>query len=200
VARVVGDDGAAIAASRTDSDRFAEVFRRHGSSVYRYLARRLGPEHAEDLTAEVFLAAFKSRARYDHRLSSALPWLYGIAANVAAQHRREEARRWRLLAALPTDDVTPDNTWATDSRVNAASVRGTLVELLHELPQLERDVLLLIAWEQLTQSEVAETLAIPVGTVRSRLHRARTQIRAQLAATALQGAERTSVEEMLGYE
>ena len=188
------DDAAVIERSKREPDRFAAVFDRHAAHIHRYLARRVGREVADDLVAETFLVAFGKRGRYDGGYRDARPWLYGIATNLVGQHRREEVRRWRRardLAAGPFDEsgrVLGDLT--------ARSIRPLLTEVLAELPGRDRDVLLLIACEDLTYEEVARALCIPVGTVRSRLHRARAQLRHRLMGTEAA----TTYEEILTNE
>lgn len=173
-----------IAASVHDGERFATLFVRHGPTVHRYLARRLGPDLADDCTAEVFTAAFRQRARYKPATATALPWLFGIASRVVAQWRREESNRWRLLAALPADAEAVSEESETDDRLSAHALRAVLVEALRALPAVERELLLLVAWEHLTPSEAAEALGIPPGTARTRLHRARSRVRTHLAGGA----------------
>ncbi len=191
-------DAEVIAASLTDAERFAEVFTRHAGAVHRYLARRLGAQSADDLTAEVFLGAFRSRARYRPRSASALPWLFGIAANVAAQHRRDEARHWRLLAALPVVRDAADGELAdADDRLDAEALGTAVVDALLSLPDVERQVVLLTAWEQLSPTEIAEALAIPAATVRTRLHRARAKVRRRLEHPP---AAVSTIEELLRHD
>jgi RNA polymerase sigma factor (sigma-70 family) len=181
--RLALDDAAVIEASRAEPDRFASLFDRHAPYIHRYLARRVGTQAADDLVAETFLVAFRKRTGYDPRFPDARPWLYGIATNLIAQHRREEARQLRLRQATGPDPVQHDHAERAALDVTAQSVRFLLASALAKLARPDRDVLLLIAWEQLTYDEVARALDIPVGTVRSRLHRARTQIREALAGT-----------------
>src|SRR5579863_1015341 len=90
------DDAAIIAASFGVPDKFAELFGRHAPVIHRYIARRVGPQYAEDLVAETFLVAFRRRQTYDSSQRDARPWLYGIATNLIGQHRREEARQLRI--------------------------------------------------------------------------------------------------------
>jgi RNA polymerase sigma-70 factor (ECF subfamily) len=180
--RLALDDAAVIEASRAEPDRFASLFDRHAPYIHRYLARRVGRQAADDV-AETFLVAFRKRAGYDRRYHDARPWLYGIATNLVAQHRREEARQLRLRQAAGPDPAQPDYAERSVVNVTAQSVRAPLAEALARLARPDRDVLLLIAWEQLSYDEVARGLNIPVGTVRSRLHRARTKIREALAGT-----------------
>jgi RNA polymerase sigma-70 factor (ECF subfamily) len=181
--RLALDDAAVIEASRAEPDRFASLFDRHAPYIHRYLARRVGTQAADDLVAETFLVAFRKRTGYDPRFPDARPWLYGIATNLIARHRREEARQLRLRQATGPDPVQHDHAERAALDVTAQSVRFLLASPLAKLARPDRDVLLLIAWEQLTYDEVARALDIPVGTVRSRLHRARTKIREALAGT-----------------
>lgn len=177
-------DAVAIEASWREPERFAVLFDRHAPHIHRYLARRVGREVADDLAAEVFLAAFAQRRRYDLTRPDARPWLYGIATNLLGQHRRDEGRHWRILQAAAPEPAVPSHAERVAADVTAQAVRALLGTALAGLSPGDRDVLLLIAWEQLTYHEVAHALAIPVGTVRSRLHRARSQVRRVLAGTA----------------
>jgi RNA polymerase sigma factor (sigma-70 family) len=187
-------DSAIIHASLAEPERFAALFDRHAQVIYRYLARRAGSEVANDLTAETFLAAFRRRDSYDLASADARPWLYGVATRVLAQHWREDARQLRIrLAAIP-DLHDPGHGDRVAGDVTAAATRAALVAGLASLPTGDRDVLLLIAWEQLTYDEVARALDIPVGTVKSRLNRARMRLRTALAGTELSA----TIKEVLG--
>ena len=178
------DDAAVIEASFAEPDRFASLFDRHAPHIYRYLARRVGRQAADDLMAETFLVAFGKRGAYDTAFRDARPWLYGIATNLVAQHRRKEIRQLRLSQAAGPGQIQSDYSERTVVDLTAQSVRSSLSKALARLAEPDRDVLLLIAWEQLSYEEVARALEIPVGTVRSRLHRARTKIRQALAGTS----------------
>jgi RNA polymerase sigma-70 factor (ECF subfamily) len=174
------DDGTVIAASAAVPECFAAIFDRHAAHIHRYLSRRLGGDAVDDLVAETFLIAFRGRGRYDTGWRSARPWLYGIATNVVSRHRRDEARRYRLRQAVVPE---PDETCHADrvaAGVSAEATRGALSAALARLSRGDRDVLLLIAWEDLSYEQVATALGIPVGTVRSRLNRARRKVRAVL--------------------
>jgi RNA polymerase sigma factor (sigma-70 family) len=177
------DDAAVIEASRAEPDCFSSLFDRHAPHIHRYLARRIGTQAADDLVAETFLVAFRKRARYDLRCHDARPWLYGIATNLVGQHRREEVRQFRLRSTAGPEPVQHDHAERAALDVTAQSVRTPLAGALARLSRADRDVLLLIAWEQLSYDEVARALGIPVGTVRSRLHRARTKVREALVGT-----------------
>jgi len=134
--------------------------------------------------AETFRIAFERRASYDTTRPVARPWLYGIATNLVARHRRTEARRWRALARLGPSDTNADNgTDRVDDAVAAATLLPDIISAIQRLPVTDRDALLLHVWEHLTYDEVAAALGIPVGTVRSRINRARTKLR-ELTAVA----------------
>src|SRR5215469_5652335 len=183
-APAVAEDAAIIESSWREPERFAVLFDRHAPHIYRYLARRAGRQVADDLLAETFLAAFARRDRYDLGHADARPWLYGIATNLVGQHRRDEARQYRIQQAAIAEDAVPGHAERVAADVTAQAMRALLGAALAGLPPGDRDVLLLIAWEQLTYQEVSRALGIPVGTVRSRLHRARTKLRQVLAGTS----------------
>ena len=175
-------DAALIEASLTDPARFEAIFDRHYDAIHRYLARRGGWQLAEDLTMTAFLKAFESRHRFLPSVDDARPWLYGIATNVFRRYARTERRRLRAYAESPapaTDDLDES---ALADRMDAGAVATALYGALADLPPRERDVLLLIAWADLSYEEVATALRIPVGTVRSRLHRARGRLRELMSA------------------
>jgi RNA polymerase sigma factor (sigma-70 family) len=177
------DDAAVIESSWLEPERFAVLFDRHAPHIHRYLARRAGRQVADDLVAETFLTAFAKRNRYDLGYSDARPWLYGIATNLVGQHHRNEARQYRIMQRAVAEPEVPDHADRVAAGVTAQATRALLETALAALPAGDRDVLLLIAWEQLTYQEVSRALAIPAGTVRSRLHRARTKVRQVLAGT-----------------
>jgi RNA polymerase sigma-70 factor (ECF subfamily) len=192
------DDAAIIARSREEPELFAVLFDRHFGVIHGYLGRRIGPDRADDLAADVFSIAFQSRARFQPVHASARPWLYGIASNLLLRHRRSELRRLHALGRLKAAEVDPlPGLDAAGERADAASLRRPLFEALARLEARDRDVLLLVAWEGLTYEEVAAALEIPVGTVRSRLNRARKGVRAALAGCESDGAC-TSVDRLLG--
>ncbi|MEV6927215.1 RNA polymerase sigma factor [Dactylosporangium sp. NPDC051485] len=181
-------DSPAEASIRTDAElitRSAEVrenfgvlFDRHAAALHRYLARRVGDPTAEDLVAQAFLVAFERRDRYDAARAEARAWLFGIATNLLRRHHRDEARLLRALARTGTDPVTdPGPAERVASRVDANRSSRRLAAVLADLPGRERDVLLLYAWADMGPDEISRVLDIPVGTVRSRLHRARKRLR-----------------------
>jgi RNA polymerase sigma factor (sigma-70 family) len=179
----VVSDAAVIRRSLTEPESFAIVFDRHAPHIHRYLARRVGRQTADDLVAETFLTAFRKRDRYDTANPEARPWLYGIATNLVARHRRDEVRRYRLAKRAGSDPLAADHADRVLADLTSRSVRSVLCDALLGLTVADRNVLLLIACEELTYDEAARALYIPVGTVRSRMHRARLQLREALAET-----------------
>src|SRR4029450_9037591 len=91
-------DAALIERSLREPERFTELFDRYYGEIHGYVARRLGHSLAEDVASGTFLVGFDRRRRYDVAYPSARPWLYGIASNLVARHRRAEVRRYRALA------------------------------------------------------------------------------------------------------
>jgi RNA polymerase sigma factor (sigma-70 family) len=155
-------------ATAGDGGAFAQLIGRYQRPVYAYLARRVDPPVAEDLLAEVWMAAFRGRASFDPRFESARPWLFTIARNVLRAHWGQCHHRVGMTADVPCDP------WPeVDDRLAAADIAETLRAAVRALPAEQREVLLLVAWEDLTPSEVAIVLDLPPGTVRSHLHRAR---------------------------
>ena len=175
------DDATLIAQSLRVPERFGALFDRHASSIHRYVNRRLGPDAADDIVAETFLAAFRARERYDKSRPDARPWLYGIATNLIGRHRRDEVRFFRAIARTGLDPASESFTDAADDRVAAIAVRRRLADAVAGLPHAQRDVLLLTA-SGLGYEEIAGALGIPAGTVSSRLVRARQKVRAALGA------------------
>jgi RNA polymerase sigma factor (sigma-70 family) len=174
-------DREVIFASWTQPERFEAVFDRHAATIYRYLRCRVGTMLAEDLLAETFAQAFKARRRYEYRGESALPWLYGIAANLLRMHRRAEERRLRAYARAAEPGSEPSTSVDSDHRLDAVARGPALAEELAGLPVGQCEVLLLHAWADLSHEEIAAALGLSAGTVRSRLHRARVQIAERLA-------------------
>ena len=175
-----GDDAAIIAESRVDPERFAVLYDRYAGQLYRYAGRRLGHADAEDMVAATFLAAFRARGRFDATRPDARPWLFGILTKELAKQHRKERARLRAIARACTDASEAGHAEAVAADVTACAARQQLAQALAVLAPADRSVLLLIAWCDLTYDEVAQALAIPIGTVRSRLNRARRKVREAL--------------------
>lgn len=173
----------------TDDDPadLAAMFERHVRPLLRYCACRVGPDAAEDVVAEVFVVAYAQRKRFDPGRASALTWLYGIATNVARRHQRTELRIYRTYARGAVDDIEEPFADRAASRVDAHVARRRVAAALAKLPARQRDVLLLYAIAELDYAEIAQALDIPLGSVQSSLHRARTKLRASLGAHSAPG-------------
>ena len=169
-------DGEAIRASLARPEAFEAVFDRHYRAIYRYLARRVGPDAGNELASEVFTIAFAHRRSFRPDTQDARPWLYGIAANLA----RRQARSWRRSRRAGQSTVGGNVVWldpSPEDRIDAENLRNVLLSAMSRLRRKEREVLLLHALTDLTYREVATALSIPIGTVRSRMARARRQVR-----------------------
>jgi RNA polymerase sigma-70 factor (ECF subfamily) len=185
-------DAEVIAASLAEPTEFAPLVDRHLAAIYGYLRRRTCEELAEELCAETFAEAFDHRAKYSLSRSNALPWLYGIAANLLRHHRRAEARRLLAYARSAGEQAVESQAEHSAARVDARGVRPQLAAALAGLNRRNREVLLLFAWADLSYDEIGEALDIPVGTVRSRLNRARQSVRKALEASGHDSARHNS--------
>jgi RNA polymerase sigma-70 factor (ECF subfamily) len=174
------EDAQIVRRSVDEPDRFAELFERHFADVHRYAARRLGDTIADDIAAETFLAAFRQRDRYARDRGPVRGWLFGIAANLIGRHRRTEVRAFRTWARAARDPVLGCHAEQVTDQAGADALGPRLAGVLARLSAGDREVLLLVAWGELSYDEVAAALGIPPGTVASRLNRARRKIRAAL--------------------
>jgi len=165
----------------------AELYDEHVDTIARYLQRRLEPERVEDAVASVFERALRSYTRYVPVHDTPLPWLFGIAANVVADNRRSEKRRLRALARLGAAAVE-----RTADPAGSDAVDPRLVEAMLRLKPADRETLLLVAWGELSYEETAVALGVPIGTVRSRLARARGQLSASLPASPARPPAKTT--------
>ncbi|GAA2547488.1 RNA polymerase sigma factor [Pseudonocardia hydrocarbonoxydans] len=166
------DDDSLLLRSVQDPGAFATLVGRHQAAVHGYLVRR-APPAAPDLLGEVWVRAFAARSTFD----PARGWLFGVARHVLLAH-------WRAVrpapAPFPTELAAPDEWPAVDERLTAAAAAPRLRAALAALAPVERELLLLVTWEQLTPQEAATAVGIPRGTARSRLHRARLAMRDHL--------------------
>jgi RNA polymerase sigma factor (sigma-70 family) len=166
-------DAEVLARSLVDASAFAILYERHHIAVRRYVARRVGSEVGDELASEVFIRAFRGRERCRAEHTSVLPWLLGVANHVIADHRRTEQRRLKALQRLAAG--TPQ---LIEDEDRALSVE--LVRELRRLPGEDRDALLLVVWGELSYDEAATALGVPIGTVKSRIARARRALAADI--------------------
>jgi RNA polymerase sigma factor (sigma-70 family) len=171
-------DADVIASSVETPAAFGELFDRHATTLFRYFVRRVGPDDADALLGDLFRIAFEKRAGFDTGRGEARPWLYGIASNLLARHRQGEARRLDATARLVNTWITASDPFSeVDARLDASRLWTDVAAAIAALPQGERDALLLFAWEGMPYEQIAAALEVPVGTVRSRLNRARGRLR-----------------------
>jgi RNA polymerase sigma-70 factor (ECF subfamily) len=160
-----------------DAEAFGLLFERHAKRIYNYCFRRVGDwAVAEDLLSLVFLEAWRHRAQ-ELPPENVLPWLYGIATNVVRSQRRSRRRFAAALRRMPAVESEPDLAERADERVNDEQEVRQALAVLAQLPKREQDVFVLCAWMELSYEEAAVALRVPVGTVRSRLSRARARLR-----------------------
>ena len=171
------DDSVLWSRARTgDSEAFGMLFERHARTIYNFCFRRVGNwAAAEDLVSIVFLEAWR---RLDKPLPKGkeLPWLFGIATNVLRNRRRAERRHAAALRRVPQPSPVPSFADDSDQRVDDEELMGRALGLVARLPRREQEVFALCAWSELSYEDAAIALRIPVGTVRSRLSRARARL------------------------
>jgi RNA polymerase sigma-70 factor (ECF subfamily) len=182
----VSADSEVIGRSAGEPAAFVLIYDRHAPTVHRYAARRVGVHVADDVMSETFLVAFEGRAKYDLGVPDARPWLLGIATRVMRKHTRLEARAWKGMTAEIAASISPDLIEQASARVDAERATRRLETALRGLSRADRDTLLLYAWGDLDYAGIAQSLGVPIGTVRSRLNRARRRLR---EATGRQGEQ-----------
>ena len=175
-------DAELIARSLDDPRAFMPLVERHHRVLFGYLARRVGRDIAEDVTSETFTRAYQHRDRYDQERPDARPWLFGIATNLLRNQSRSEMRQLRAYSRHGVQDRTHDDDEAVDARLDADAQSPRLAAALAALKPGDREALTLFAWNDMSYEEIAQVLEIPVGTVRSRLNRARRIVQEHLEA------------------
>lgn len=178
-----------------DTRAFAMLFERHAKAIYNYCFRRIGDwTAAEDMLSVVFLEAWRRR---DKQLppGKVLPWLYGIATNVVRNRRRAERRYRAALARVPAAERAADFAEEAVDRVDNERQLRRALDLLAKLPRRQQEVFVLCAWSGLSYEDAAFALEVPVGTVRSRLARARRALQELDRAVGHKAAEVPHTEE-----
>ncbi|BCJ46646.1 siderophore-interacting protein [Actinoplanes ianthinogenes] len=162
-----------------DATAFADLFDEHAPAVYRHAAwMDGGPANAEDVVSLTFLEAWRIRETLRPDGESLRPWLLGIATNVLRNRRRAARRHRAALSRLPPGDAVPDFADEVVGRLHDSAQLAAATAALRALRRADREVFLLCVWQQVDYAAAAEALGIPIGTVRSRLSRARTRLRA----------------------
>lgn len=178
-----------------DTRAFAMLFERHAKAIYNYCFRRIGDwTAAEDMLSVVFLEAWRRR---DKQLppGKVLPWLYGIATNVVRNRRRAERRYRAALARVPAAEPAVDFAEEAVDRVDDERQLRRALDLLAKLPRRQQEVFVLCAWSGLSYEDAAFALEVPVGTIRSRLARARRALQELDRAVGHKAAEVPHTEE-----
>ncbi|MEO3785376.1 RNA polymerase sigma factor [Actinocorallia sp. B10E7] len=167
--------GAALAG---DEQAFGELFARHGRAIYNYCFRRTADwSAAEDLASVVFLETWRRRGQVRMDEGSLLPWLYGVATNVLRNHQRSLRRYGAALSRLPEPVRPEEDADLVAARLDDQRRMREVLEQVRHLPRRDQELLSLCVWEELTYTEAATALGIPVGTVRSRLSRIRAKLK-----------------------
>lgn len=151
-------------------ERFDRLWRDHAPAVVRYARRHVLPDDVEDVVSETFVVAWR---RLDEVPEFGLPWLLGVARHVSANVRRGQRRRDALgerIGAQPTDETI----WPV------GDPGDEVIAALHRLSDADRELLTLIAWDELSHDEAAEALNCSKGALKVRLHRARGRFAALL--------------------
>jgi RNA polymerase sigma factor (sigma-70 family) len=178
-----------------DRDAFGLLFRRHAKAIYNFCFRSVGEwAAADDLLSLTFLEAWRRRDK-ELEEQNVLPWLYGIATNVIRNRRRSERRFAAALHRLPKPEAEPDFADTSQERVDDERRMQRALALLRQLSQREQEVFVLCAWMELPYEDAALALDLPIGTVRSRLSRARTRLRELEAASGHQGSRTADSQE-----
>lgn len=170
-----------------DAAAFGALFERHAQSVYKFCARRTADlALAEDLTSITFLEAWRRRHRSPlGQMDSPVPWLLGVANNVVRNSRRSQRRYRAAVERLPSPPLAPAAEDQALARTSTELGLRAALEAVSALADREQEVVALVLWSGLSYEEAAVALGTPVGTVRSRLSRARSKLQSTLGPTAL---------------
>ncbi len=157
-----------------DEDALRAAYELYGALVYTYCRRTLDESRAKDVTQEVFISALRSRGQYEPQKGTLAGWLIAIAKNRIIDNIRAEQRHEKRRSESDLGEV------AVEAEVDKAGDRMMVAEALRCLPDRPRQVIAMHYFDDLTHSQIAERLSMPVGTVKSDLRRGLLQIRRQL--------------------
>lgn len=172
-----------VAALAEDPEAFAELFRRYRRVVVGYVARRCdGAADVDDVVAETFLGALESASRYDPRKGEVHSWLLGIARNQLALLRRSQRQQQGIARALGRreTELSEEALARLLEQMAAAQDGPEMSRALEQLPDEQREALLLVGRDELSPKEAAAMLGVTATTFRVRLFRARRAMRALL--------------------
>jgi RNA polymerase sigma-70 factor (ECF subfamily) len=185
---VASDEQLMVAFSRGSTDAFGELFSRYKQQLFGFFRRRVGDSGlAEELTQETFLIVLRASSHYEPS-ATFRTYLYAIGFNLLRANRRKAAFRATFFGAR-SGEREPAVRSTIDTTV-------LLRDAVGKLEKLDREVLLLREFEELSYAEIAELLKLPLNTVRSRLFRARAALRDLLEAPAPKSLSK----EFAGYE
>lgn len=159
---------------------FHDLYEQHSAALFRYVARRLGAEVAEDVLSQVFVEAMSNAANFDPSRGSERVWMFGIATNLIRRHRRAETLAHKAYAREADRPPSGTTHLMVDDRLLAEQGWARVSKVLAGLNADDRDLLLLFAWADLPYEVIADIVGLPVGTVKSRIHRTRAKLRSRL--------------------
>jgi RNA polymerase sigma-70 factor (ECF subfamily) len=172
------DDESVLRVSLSEPERFGELFDRHHRTIWVYVSRLAGTDVADDIVGDVFVVAFANRRTFDGSRGTVRAWLYGIATNRLRTRLRSEFRARRAFAKVARSQIAAeDGTTVVDDADELAASMDAVLRAMSRLRRSERELIVLHAWEELSYAEMAIALDVPIGTVRSRLSRARQRLR-----------------------
>lgn len=184
--KTIQSDAAIIRNSITDPNAFEDIFHRHYKTIYNYFSRRVENEVIEELASSVFVKAFEIRKKFDTTKENSLPWLYGISSNILNTSRRTKNRyqvkEKRAFEFYKQDAISYDQNLSIEDKKLNESISVALMNL----KKADLEVVLLFIWEQLNYQEIASTLEIPIGTVKSRMNRAKNILENKLSINLLE--------------
>lgn len=181
------NDAEIIERSAREPEAFGAIFDRHFDAIASFCVRRVGRTDGEDVAGNVFRWAFEHRERFDLARDSARPWLFGIANNLVRQALRKSGRQRSAYGRWVAGEVRepPELASVASASLDAQRTLSAVLDVLQHQPADDVETLLLFAWEQLTYAEIADVLDVPIGTVRSRIHRVRRNLEAVSAGRLL---------------
>lgn len=195
--RSYDDDDGRLRGRVRDGEReaFAELYELYATAVHHHALRLTGDwSAAEEVMSETFLAAWRGREDVEAEGGSLRPWLFGIATHKARNAHRSLRRRLAFLARRPAEEAVDDFAEDVAGRVDDTRRLAEVRRVLGRLRRHEREVIALCVWGGLDYAQAAEALGVPVGTVRSRLSRARARLR-----TFVEQEERTAEKSRTGF-